>query len=87
MLAVSLKQAGAFVHRTGWSYAQYLERLRARPLALHAEDLAGIGTTAARVWESPLEQVVRSGRCLAPGSPLGCCRASPSRTSQGATRS
>jgi len=47
-------------------FARYRQMLATRPLDLHAEDLAGIGTTAAKVWESSLEQVVRSGRPLAP---------------------
>jgi trypsin-like peptidase/NB-ARC domain-containing protein len=61
-LAVALQQAGAFIRKTGWSYRRYLEMLRTRPLSLHREDLAGIGTTAAKVWESSVEQVMHSGR-------------------------
>jgi tetratricopeptide (TPR) repeat protein len=35
--------------------------LRTRPLSLHDEDLAGAGTTVARVWRSSLDQVTRGG--------------------------
>jgi hypothetical protein len=56
-LAVALRQAGAFVRKTGWDYQRYLEMLRTRPLGIHSEDLAGAGTTIAKVWESSLEQV------------------------------
>jgi tetratricopeptide (TPR) repeat protein len=61
-LAVALRQAGAFIAKTGWDYRRYLEMLRTRPLRLHSEDLAGVGTTLAQVWESSLDQVTRSGQ-------------------------
>lgn len=65
--AVALRQAGAFVRKTGWDYERYVAMLRTRPLSLHSEDLAGVGTTVAKVWESSLDQVVGSGRTLARG--------------------
>jgi class 3 adenylate cyclase/tetratricopeptide (TPR) repeat protein len=61
-LAVALRQAGAFIAKTGWDYGRYMEMLRTRPLRLHSEDLAGVGTTMVQVWESSLEQLTRSGR-------------------------
>jgi transcriptional regulator with XRE-family HTH domain/tetratricopeptide (TPR) repeat protein len=60
-LAVALRQAGTFVRKTGWEYGRYLEMLRTRPLGIHSEDLAGAGTTIAKVWESSLEQVASQG--------------------------
>src|SRR5205814_638000 len=60
-LAVALQQAGAFIRKTGWDYDRYLKMLGARPLSLLSEDLAGAGTTAGKVWESSLDQVMRSG--------------------------
>ncbi|HEY2665548.1 MAG TPA: tetratricopeptide repeat protein, partial [Actinomycetota bacterium] len=60
-LAVALQQAGAFVRKTGWDYRRYLAMLRSRPLGIHSEDLAGAGTTIAKVWESSLEQVTSRG--------------------------
>jgi tetratricopeptide (TPR) repeat protein len=67
-LPVALSQAGAFIAKTGWDYGRYIEMLRTRPLRLHSQDLAGVGTTMVQVWESSLEQVTRSGRygALAP---------------------
>lgn len=56
-LAVALQQAGAFVRKTGWDYERYLEMLRTRPLSLYRDDLAGVGRTVAKVWESSLSQV------------------------------
>jgi tetratricopeptide (TPR) repeat protein/transcriptional regulator with XRE-family HTH domain len=60
-LAVALRQAGAAVRKTGWDYQRYLQMLRTRPLGIHSEDLAGAGTTIAKVWESSLEQATRRG--------------------------
>jgi hypothetical protein len=73
-LAVALEQAGAFIRKTGWDYERYLEMLRTRPLSLHSEDLAGVGTTVAKVWESSLDQVTGSGAhgsLAAPGRARG----------------
>jgi tetratricopeptide (TPR) repeat protein len=61
-LPVALRQAGAFITKTGWDCRRYLKMLRTRPLRLHTQDLAGVGTTMVQVWESSLDQVVRSGR-------------------------
>jgi tetratricopeptide (TPR) repeat protein len=69
-LAVALQQAGAFLRKAGWDYQRYLEMLRSHPLTLLSEDLAGVGMTVAKVWESSLDQVIRSGRTLA-GDVLG----------------
>jgi tetratricopeptide (TPR) repeat protein len=60
-LAVALHQAGRLMSKAGWDYDRYLQMLRARPLSLHREDLAGAGTTVAKVWESSLEHVTGDG--------------------------
>jgi tetratricopeptide (TPR) repeat protein len=69
-LAVALQQAGAFLRKTGWDYQRYLEMLRSHTLSLLSEDLAGVGMTVAKVWESSLDKVIHSGRTLA-GDVLG----------------
>jgi hypothetical protein len=56
-LALALEQAGAYIRQTRTGYRDYLDALRADPLAVYDADLAQSESVAARVWRRSLDHV------------------------------